>query len=47
MTHIYAKDPELEAWNNIQGAMSRIREVKESCVPIMTFSKARLEMLFH
>jgi hypothetical protein len=29
MTHIYAKDPELEAWNKILRAMSRTREVGE------------------
>jgi len=46
MTHIYAKDPELEAWNKIQRAMSRTREVREGFVPFMTFSEARLERLF-
>jgi hypothetical protein len=46
MTHIYAKDLVLKAWNKIQGAMSRIGKVKEGCVPIMTFSKARHERLF-
>jgi hypothetical protein len=46
MTHIYAKDPELEAWNKIQRAMSRTREVREGFVPFMTFTKARLERSF-
>jgi hypothetical protein len=46
MTHIYAKDLVLKAWNKVQGAMSPIGKVKEGCVPIMTFSKARHERLF-
>jgi hypothetical protein len=46
MTHIYAKDLVLKVWDKIQGAMSRIGKVKEGCVPIMTFSKARHERLF-
>ena len=46
MTHIYAKDLVLKAWNKIQGAMSQIGKVKEGCVSVMTFSKARHERLF-
>jgi hypothetical protein len=46
MTHIYAKDLVLKAWNKIQRAMLQIRKVKEGYVPIMTFSKVRQERLF-
>ena len=46
MTHIYAKDLVVKAWDKIEGAMSWIGKVKEGCVPIMTFSKARHGRLF-
>jgi hypothetical protein len=42
----HAKDLVLKAWDKIQGAMSQIGKVKEGCVSIMTFSKARHERLF-
>jgi hypothetical protein len=42
MTHIYAKDLVLKAWNKIQGAVSQIGKVKEGCTDYdVQQSKAR------